>query len=198
MEMEDIVKEELNVKDVLFKDNEEDLVEYKAKANFKVLGRKLGKNMKIAAGKIEELSMDEIQSIMDGSVLHLDFEGGSVELNQESIVIQRFEKENMKVLNEGSLTVALDSEINDELLQEGVVRDIIRSIQNLRKEKGLDVTDRIKLKMEGSSWLKEAVNTFEEHLLSETLAASIEWTKDADSKEVECGDAACFINLEKA
>ncbi len=198
MEMEDIVKEELNVKDVLFKDNEEDLVEYKAKANFKVLGRKLGKNMKVAAGKIEELSMNEIQSIMDGSVLHLDFDGGSVELNQESIVVQRFEKENMKVLNEGSLTVALDGEINDELLQEGVVRDIIRSIQNLRKEKGLDVTDRIKLKMEGSPWLKDAVNEFEEHLLSETLAGSIEWARDKDSKEIECGDVTCFINLEKA
>lgn len=91
--------------------------------------------MKAAAGKIEELSMEEIQSILEGSVLHLDYDGGTVELNEESIIVQRFEKENMKVLNEGSLTVALDSEMTDELLQEGVVRDIIRSIQNLRKEK---------------------------------------------------------------
>lgn len=197
MEMEDIVREELNVKDVIFRENEEDLVVYKAKANFKILGRKLGKNMKAAAGKIEELSMEEIQSILEGSVLHLDYDGGTVELNEESIIVQRFEKENMKVLNEGSLTVALDSEMTDELLQEGVVRDIIRSIQNLRKEKNLEVTDRITLYIDGSEWLKEAVEEFKDHLLQETLANSLSWGRDSASKEVECGKEICFINLER-
>lgn len=196
-EMEDIISEELNVKDIIFRENEEDLVEYKAKANFKILGKKLGKYMKTAAVKIETLSMDEIQSILDGSILHLDYEGGTVELTEESIIIQRFEKENMKVLNEGSLTVAFDSEMTDELIQEGNVRDIIRSIQNLRKERDLEVTDRIILFIDGSNWLKKAVHNFEEHLLQETLADSITWKQNDTSVKIECGEETCYIDLEK-
>ncbi len=196
-EMEDIISEELNVKDIIFRENEEDLVEYKAKANFKILGKKLGKYMKTAAVKIETLSMDEIQSILDGSILHLDYEGGTVELTEESIIIQRFEKENMKVLNEGSLTVAFDSEMTDELIQEGNVRDIIRSIQNLRKERDLEVTDRIILFIDGSNWLKKAVQNFEEHLLQETLADSITWKQNDTSVKIECGEETCYIDLEK-
>jgi len=196
-EMEDIIREELNVKEVLFKDNEEDLVVYKAKANFKVLGKKLGKEMKTAAKKIETLSMDEIQSILEGSVLHLDFENKSVDLTEESIIVQRFEKENMKVLNEGSLTVALDSEITEDLFKEGIVRDVIRSIQKLRKDRGLEVTDRILLYIDGSGRLKDAVKNFEEHLLKEILGESIIWTKKNSSMEVDCGTDVCFIDLEK-
>jgi len=196
-EMEDIIREELNVKEVLFKDNEEDLVVYKAKANFKVLGKKLGKEMKTAAKKIETLSMDEIQSILEGSVLHLDFENRSVDLTKESIIVQRFEKENMKVLNEGSLTVALDSEITEDLFKEGIVRDVIRSIQKLRKDRGLEVTDRIILYIDGPGRLKDAVENFEEHLLTEILGESIIWTKKNSSIEVDCGTDVCFIDLEK-
>ncbi len=196
-EMEDIIREELNVKEVLFKENEEDLVVYKAKANFKVLGKKLGKEMKTAAKKIETLSMDEIQSILEGSVLHLDFENNSVDLTEESIIVQRFEKENMKVLNEGSLTVALDSEITEDLFKEGIVRDVIRSIQKLRKDRGLEVTDRIILYIDGPGRLKDAVENFEEHLLKEILGESIIWTKKNSSMEVDCGSDVCFIDLEK-
>ena len=156
--MEDIIIEELNVKKVAYRENEEDLVEYKAKANFKVLGRVLGKNMKAAAVKIEALSMTEIQSILDGAALQMSYGDGEFTLTEEGLAIQRIEKENLKVLNEGSLTIGLDSEITEELLEEGTVRDIVRSVQNLRKERELDVTDRIILKLFGSDWLKNAVN----------------------------------------
>ncbi len=196
-EMEDIIIEELNVKNVIFKENEEDLVEYKAKANFKVLGKTLGKNMKAAAKKIEELSMMEIQSLLDGATLHLDYEDGELELREAGIIIQRFEKENLKVLNEGSLTIGLDSQITEELLQEGTVRDIVRSIQNLRKERNFDVTDRISLKLSGSEWLKNAVNSFREHLLTETLADSLDWEKTGDSIEVSWGEINCFIDFDR-
>ncbi|MCK5153626.1 MAG: class I tRNA ligase family protein, partial [Spirochaetales bacterium] len=197
-EMEDIIIEELNVKNVIFKDNEEDLVEYKAKANFKVLGKLLGKNMKAAAAKIEELSMLEIQSLLNGSTLQIDYGEGEFTLKEDGIVIQRFEKENLKVLNEGSLTIGLDSEITEELLREGTVRDIVRSIQNLRKERDLDVTDRINLKLDGNDWLKSAVNSFKEHLLTETLSDSITWEKTSESSELVWGEITCFIDLERS
>jgi len=203
-EMEDIIIEELNVKQVIFKDNEEDLVEYQAKANFKVLGKSLGRNMKAAASRIEQLTMLEIQSLIDGSTLQVNYGDGEFTLKEDGIVIQRFEKENLKVLNEvkglneGSLTIGLDSEITEDLLREGTVRDIVRSIQNLRKERNLDVTDRINLKLDGTDWLKEAVNSFMDHLLSETLSDSISWERTSESSEISWNDITCFIDLEKS
>ncbi len=196
-EMEEIIREELNVKDVLFKENEEDLVVYSAKPNYKILGKKLGKYMKQVAEKIEKLSMSEIQSILDGATLYLDYSGGSLELNEEGIVVQRSEKEHMKVLNEESLTVGLDTEVTDELRQEGAVRDLVRSIQNLRKETGLEVTDRIRLVLYGTDDVQKAVENFEEHLLNETLARDYQWKEPVDGIEVECGEGSCKISLSK-
>ncbi len=197
-EMADIIAEELNVKDVIFRENEEELVEYSAKANFKVLGKTLGKNMKAAAAAIEELTPGEIQSLLDGATLSLDLDFGTLELTEESVVIQRNEKENMKVLNEGSLTIALDSEITEELRQEGVIRDIVRSIQNMRKEADFDVTDRIVLSISGSDSIKAAVEAFQDYLSAETLAESWVWEVVPNAQKVECGDDECSIALKKA
>lgn len=197
-EMEEIIREELNVKEVLFKENEEDLVEYSAKANFKLLGRQLGKHMKSVAARIENLSMAEVQSLLEGSTLSMDYEGGTLELTEEGIVVQRIEKENLKVLNEGSLTVGLDSEITEELKQEGAVRDLVRSIQNMRKERGLEVTDRIRLFISASEWMHGAVSRFEEHIFEETLADSISLEPGPGAEERECGEEPCLIDLEKA
>jgi isoleucyl-tRNA synthetase len=197
-EMEDIFREELNVKDVIFRENEDELVEYSAKANFKVLGKQLGKDMKAAAAKIAQLNSQELQSLMEGAVLSIDLGPRSIDLTSESVIVQRSEKESLKVLNEGSLTVALDPEITAELRKEGTVRDIVRSIQNLRKEEGLEVTDRIILFLHGSEEVLEAVRSFDDYLVTETLARSWSWEKREESKEYECGDTTCFISLSKA
>ncbi len=200
-EMADIIEEELNVKSVIFRDNEEDLVEYSVKANFRVLGKQLGKDMKAAAAKIEELSSSEIISLMDGNTLTVDFEGSqhnSIEITEESVVINRSEKENLKVLNEGALTVALDPEITDELYKEGIVRDVVRSIQNLRKESGLEVTDRIRIYLSGADRVKDAVEAFEDHLLQETLGDKWYWEEKTDAQDISCGDEeSCKLALEK-
>jgi isoleucyl-tRNA synthetase len=201
-EMEAIIAEELNVKEVYFRDNEEDLVEYSVKANFRVLGNQLGKDMKAAASRIAELSSTEILSLLEGATLSVSFEGNefnSVDITSESVVIQRSEKENLKVLNEGDLTIALDPEMTEELLQEGMVRDIVRSIQNLRKESGLEVTDRIKLFIHGSDTVKAAVESFEDNLLQEILGDSWTWQNRDNALEGSCGDdEPCLIALEKA
>jgi len=201
-EMAEIIEEELNVKDVIFRDNEEDLVEYSLKANFRVLGKQLGKDMKAAAAKIAELSSAEIISLMDGNTLAVDFNGAvhkSVEITRDSVVINRSEKENLKVLNEGALTVALDPEITDELYKEGVVRDVVRSIQNLRKESGLEVTDRIRIFLSGSDKLKQSVEAFEDHMLQETLGDKWFWEEKPDALNLVCGDdEVCKLALEKA
>ncbi len=177
-EMADLLMEELNVKDVIFRENEEELVEYSAKANFKVLGRKLGRDMKAAAARIAELTAGEILNLMAGATLSLDFDGSEskvLEITAESVDIQRNEKAGLKVINEGSLTVALDTEITAELLAEGLVRDLVRAVQNLRKDSGLEVSDRIFLEAEGPAEVQAAVEVFEDYLLSETLSESFAW-----------------------
>ncbi len=216
-EMENIIREELNVKEVVFRENEEELVEYSAKANFRKLGRELGKDMQEAAAKIQGLSGREIQGLIEGTTLSMDIAGRTLDLTQEDVIIQRTERENLRVLNEGSLTVALDPEITDDLRQEGVVRDLIRQIQNLRKESGLDVADRIRLVIRGPQELREAVENNEEYLMGETLAVSVNWCDDASAatdpatatadsadsadsaiREIALGGLSCSVVLEKA
>jgi isoleucyl-tRNA synthetase len=202
LEMEDIIREELNVKDVLFRDNEEDLVSYEVKANFRVLGKELGKDMKTAASRIEALSQSEIQGLLEGATLSIDInsaDGGSrtLEITAEKLDIRRIEKANLKVLNEATLTVGLDTEITEELSQEGDVRDLVRGIQNLRKIKGLEVTDRIKLTLSGSAVLKKAWDNFSAFAVSETLATETVWAEVKDMEEIEAGEEKWLVHIQK-
>jgi isoleucyl-tRNA synthetase len=199
LEMEEIIREELNVKDVVFRDNEEDMVEYEAKANFRVLGKELGKDMKIAAEKIAALSQSVIHGILEGATLSIELaDGRSVDITAEKLDIRRIEKANLKVLNEGTLTVGLDTEINEELSKEGDVRDLIRGVQNLRKELGLNVTDRIKLILYGSDRLKAALEDFTEYVNSETLSIKTVWAEEEGMTEIEAGEEKWQVKIVKA
>ncbi len=198
-EMEDSIREELNVKTVEFHDREDELVEYKAKANFKVLGKELGPKMKAAAAVIQGLTSEQIQSIIEGTKLSIDVDGTSVELSEDKLIIERLEKDGLKVLNEGTLTVGLDSKITDELKKEGYVRDLVRGIQNLRKESGLNVTDRIKLSVSGDEELKAAYEMFADFVSGEVLASSAEFTVSiSNPTEVDADDKKWSISIEKA
>lgn len=198
-EMEDSIREELNVKKVEFHDREDELVEYRCKANFKVLGKELGQKMKKAASVIQGLSSEQIQSILEGTNLSIDVDGTPIELNSEKILVERLEKDGLKVLNEGTLTVGLDSKITDELKKEGYVRDLVRGIQNLRKESGFEVTDRINLSVSGDDELKAAYEMFRDFVVSETLASSSEFTDSiAEGAEVDADDKKWRISIVKA
>ena len=199
LEMEDSIREELNVKKVVFHEREDELVEYQAKANFRTLGKELGPLMKAASVKIAELEQEAIQSILDGSTLSIEVEGKNVELTIEKIIVERLEKANLKVVNDGTLTVALDSEITEELKLEGYVRDLVRGIQNLRKETGLAVTDRINLVLSGCEELNKAYSAFADYISNETLADKIDWQEKSDSSftEIEADDKTWSAKLEK-
>ncbi|GMO21754.1 MAG: isoleucine--tRNA ligase [Termitinemataceae bacterium] len=201
MEMEDIIQDELNVKKVVFGDNEEELVEYQAKANFRVLGKELGKDMKAAASKIETLKRAEIQAILEGATLAIEISAVSsprtVELTSEKLDIKRIEKTGLKVLNEGSLTLALDTCITEELALEGDVRDLVRGVQNLRKECGLDVSDRITLTLHGSGRLKTAFEHWQQYIASETLAVTIAWAQKTGQTIIEASSESWLAAVEK-
>ena len=198
LEMAEIIAEELNVKEVVFGDNEEDLVEYQAKANFRVLGKELGKDMKAASEKIETLKRTEIEAVLEGSTLAIEVGGRTVDITIDKLDIKRIEKTGLKVLNEGTLTVALDTEITAELSAEGDVRDLVRGVQNLRKEMGLEVSDRITLALHGSDRLKKAWLSMRDYVAAETLATSVEWAAKSGQTPIEAGDESWQVSLEKA
>ncbi len=198
IEMEGIIRDELNVKEIIFRDNEEDLVEYGAKANFRELGRKLGKDMKEAAEKIQGFTAREIQSLIDGNTLTVDLGGTTHDITINSIIVQRNEKEGLKVLNEGSLTVALDPVITEELRQEGLVRDLVRGIQNLRKESGFQVTDRINLVINADQELAEAISAFQDYVLAEVLCSKIDMNPNQQEIKLDSGEVRCTLSLSLA
>ncbi|MCE5257386.1 MAG: class I tRNA ligase family protein, partial [Spirochaetaceae bacterium] len=173
--MEDILRDELNVKSIIFRENEEDLVEYSAKPNYRVLGKQLGKDMRRAAVVIEALPIAQLEQLVAGKPIEIEIEGRSIPLSPDSVEIRRAEKPGLKVLNEGTLTLALDTVVTRELLLEGYARDLVRGIQNLRKESGLEVTDRIRLELGGDSDLKEAASLFGDFIAGETLSIRMQW-----------------------
>lgn len=196
--MEDILREELNVKSVDIHEKEADLVEYRAKANFRVLGKELGPDMKEAAGLIAALGSDKIAKILEGGTIELTLSSGkTINLDAARVEIVREEKHGLKVLNEGTLTVALETTITDDLLREGYVRDLIRGIQNARKDAGLEVTDRIALKVSGDDELRGALRQFNQLVAEETLAVKIDWADQVEGTSVEAGEKTWTVALAK-
>jgi len=201
-DMRELLAEELNVKEVLFRDNEEELIEYSAKANFKLLGRKLGRDMKAVATQIEKLDSKKIRNLMEGGTLNLKYQNETakhIDIDADSVEIRRSEKAGLKVLNEGSLTVALDPTITLELLSEGLARDMIRGIQNLRKDSGFNLTDRISVTADGPDGIRKAATEYDSYICSEILADSILWLpipeSDPNSAEIQAGDLSVRVRI---
>jgi isoleucyl-tRNA synthetase len=161
--------------------------------------------MKLAAARIEALSQGEIRGLLEGAALSIETAGRTadapprtVEITADKLDIRRLEKAKLRVLNEDTLTVALDTEITEELSREGDVRDLIRGVQKLRKDSGLALTDRIRLNLFGSGRLKQAWESFADYVATETLAASVQWGSTAGQVPLEAGDEQWLVSVEKA
>jgi isoleucyl-tRNA synthetase len=171
--MREIILEEVNVKSIEFVADEAGIVKKKAKANFKSLGKKLGKEMQSVAGAIRELSSSQISLLQKNGKLALEVGGKSFELVPEDIEVSTEEVEGLLVESDGSLTVALDPSLTETLIAEGLAREFVNRIQNLRKESGFEVTDRIKIYHHSSERLSAAVGSLAEYVKQETLAVDI-------------------------
>ena len=193
----DIIREELNVKNVSLQADESELVSYSAKANFKVLGKKLGKNMKEVAAKIQEFHSAQIAQILDHINAKVGYSEGEIEIGEDDIVVQRSEAENVKVLNEGDMTVGYDTEITPELTAEGIARDVVRLVQTTRKESGLEVADHINLTVYGSELVNSSVEKFRDYISGETLADTLVIAAN-DGVKGEAGDEEVTVTVVKA
>lgn len=194
-----IVAEELNVKRVEFCDDEAELVKRSAKANFKVLGGRLGKNMKEAAAKIQGFTGREIGDILAGKPYRLVLaDGTEAEITADDLVVQREEKPGLVAASENGITIALSTELTPELEGEGFAREFVSRVQNLRKELGFDVTDRIRVTFDVPEPWAAAVKANEAYIREETLAVVLGAGSAAGGAEVDVNGESCRILAEKA
>ncbi len=197
----DIIADELNVKKVLISEDDSELVTKKIKANYKALGSRLGKNMKEAAEKISSMSTQELSSLLKNGAHSIRLSSGEeIAIGADDIIVQRDEKPGLTVANEGEISVALDTVLDASLRKEGLSREFVSKIQNLRKDSGLDVTDRIEVTFSSDDReLVEALAKFSSYICSETLALRLEEKKmDARFSEAEIFDKKCAISILKS
>jgi len=199
--VKDIILDEVNVKEIQFVDDDSGIVRKSAKPNYPVLGKRLGHKMKAVSSKVNELSTEEITEYEKTGILRLDLgEEGAVELDEGDLEISRTGLEGWSVETEDGLSVALDTELSPKLVQEGLAREFINRIQNMRKEADYDVVDRISIGFDGSDELEEAVESMDDYIKRETLAEEISTNKLEVSdfvKTWEIGDKDCTISIRR-
>ena len=172
--VKDIILDEVNVKDVEFVNDDSGIVSKSAKPNFPVLGKRLGKKMKAVAAKVRDLTTDEISTFENNGVIELTInDGETVRLSSNELEIQRTGLKGWSVESEKGITVAVDTELTDELEQEGLSRELVNRIQNMRKEADFDVTDRIVVGISGSDKMENVVTSTVDNIKSETLAEEV-------------------------
>lgn len=188
-----IVKDEINVKTIEYVHGSSSVVSRQAKPNFKALGRRLGKQMKAANMAIRNMTDDEIDTFVDTGSITLDLDGDPTVFSGEDIEVVSEGIEGWLVGQEGKTTVALDTAISPELMKEGLAREIINRIQNMRKEADFDVTDRIHADWNGSGLIAETLGEHGDWIRNETLCLELEPSENPEGILVSEFD----INTEK-
>jgi len=174
-EISDLIKSEVNVKKVALISNSSGILVKKVKPNFKALGPKLGKTLSQVINKIKEFDNADIQKIENGESITIDFNSEKIILEPTDLEVVSEDIEGWLVASENDITVALDVQLNPELINEGVCRELINRIQNLRKETGLLVTDKINLKIQKDNIIEKAIFENKAYILSETLTENLEF-----------------------
>jgi isoleucyl-tRNA synthetase len=181
-----LIKHEVNIKEIVLLEDASDILVKQIKPNFKTLGPKFGKEMKFIANSIRNFTKEDISKIELEGKMSIELEGKMINLDLSDVEISSKDIEGWLVANEGSITVALDVTISEELRKEGVARELVNRIQNARKDKGLEVTDRIKLTVLKFEDLEESINNNKEYIMSETLTDELVFVDQLiDGSEIE-------------
>jgi isoleucyl-tRNA synthetase len=186
----DLVLAEVNVEELQFMDEDSAILVKKVKPNFKILGKKAGAGMKELAEKVVGMSQQNIAELEKSGVFHFQLGGTNFELLAEDVEIFSEDIPGWQVVNQGRLTVALDTTISPALKEKGLAREVINRIQNIRKEKGLEVTDRITVQIQAPEEVRQSVKNNLEYIRAEVLAETFELVDqltrtDAISVEVD-------------
>jgi len=200
MRMENLIKEEINVKEIKYIGEKDNFVQYEIKVNFKVMGPKYGKHVKNIAQAISVMDGTHIvEKLHQGKDYFIDVDGHSYKITEEDISISIKDKEGFVFEANKELYVALDTTLTPELIEEGLARELVNKIQFTRKEKGLDIMDRIKIFFVGNDEISSVFDKYKEYIYSETLANSHHRVKESheDMIKWDINERKVFLTVEK-
>ena len=194
----DLIKAEVNVKEIELLDDASGVLVKQIKPNFKALGPRFGKDMGLIAKEIQNLSAEQINELDTKGELSLVISGNSIILTSDEVEISSQDIPGWLVANANGITVALDITLTEELLKEGIARELVNRIQNLRKDSGFEVTDKIKVQLQSSNGLINAVAANESYIKSETLTESLVFVDELNNgTEIEFDDIKTRILISK-
>jgi isoleucyl-tRNA synthetase len=172
--IKELLASEINVKEIVLLEDASSIIVKEIKPNFKTLGPKYKPQMKGIASAIAQLTQSDILAIEQQGEYALEVEGDQIKLHLEDVIITNKDIEGWLVASSGNYTVALDVSLSESLVNEGIARELVNRIQNLRKDSGLEVTDKILLNIEGDEAIEKAVNENREYIMNETLCEQLE------------------------
>ncbi len=195
-----LILNEVNVKELKFVGGTEGILVKKVKPNFKKLGPRYGKIMKSLAAVIQEMSQEDISAFEKAGTFTFSVEGQEAVVERDDVEIISEDIPGWLVANEGRLTVALDITVTEELRKEGLARELVNRIQNLRKSSGFDITDKIHVSVLSSEEMDEAIRDYKEYISNQVLAVSLDIMEDAisDATELDFEDFKLSVKIEKA
>ncbi|NNK90019.1 MAG: isoleucine--tRNA ligase [Saprospiraceae bacterium] len=197
--VEDLILHEVNVKEFEYIKDASGVIKKRIKPNFKTLGKRLGRHMKTASQTIMSLNSDQIAEIEKTGMFMLQVDGEQFDLTIEDFEISAEEIPGWQVAQDGEITVALDINLTEELLAEGMARELVNRIQNARKDKNFDVTDRILVELQDHSGIKDAIGRFSDYIRNEVLADSIQLVEDGHGESISLpGDIEILMDVVKS
>ena len=196
--VEDLIKSEVNVKRLELIDDASGILVKQIKPNFRTLGPRFGKDMKLIVSKINQMTPDDIATIEQKGSIDVDVNGKNVNLSADDVEITSQDIEGWLVASSGNLTVALDVNISAELKKEGVARELVNRIQNLRKDSGFEVTDTIEVTLQKDGIVEDAVNENIQYIKNETLTATLEFAEVVEEgADIEFDDITTKLFIKK-
>ncbi|MCB9017681.1 MAG: isoleucine--tRNA ligase [Prevotellaceae bacterium] len=197
--VKDLIMNEVNVKEINFVDDSTGILVKKIKPDFKKLGPKCGKSMKAVAALLQELTQEEISKFEKAGQYTINANGAEITVDKEDVEILSEDIPGWLVANNGSITIALDVTITDDLRKEGIAREFVNRIQNIRKSSGFEITDKICVKIEKSDNVNAAINDYKEYIASQVLANEISLVDNVvNPTELDFDDFKVNIEVEKA
>ena len=198
-EYQTIIKEELNVHEVLFLKDASSLLDYKFKPQLRTLGRKLGAKLNAAKEVISNLpGKDTMAALEKDGKINIEVDGETFELLTEDLLVENVQPEGLSTQSDKGFTVSLDTKLDDALIEEGFVREIVSKIQNQRKSSGFEVTDRIEVLYSCDEKMKAIFTKYASSIAEDVLATSISEGSSESSKEWDINGEKVSLDLKKA
>jgi isoleucyl-tRNA synthetase len=190
-----LISEELNVKEVVFHKDESSFVALVAKPNFRLLGKKVGKLMNSVHRTIQLFDQKQLQTLLEGKELEIEVEDEKVILTPEDVTVERKVLEGVVAQTVNQITAALDTALTEELIEEGLAREIINKINTMRRDSGFAVTDRIFVEMKTTNVVKNCFSKYKDYICHEVLAVLVDFPEDLEGAEWDLNGEPAIVSL---